>query len=125
MKKISMNYLYIFGSILFTVYGQIIIKWQVSNAGAFPVDVAGKIWFLLWLVLNPWVISSLVCAFLAFLCWIAAMTKFDLSYAYPFLSLSFVFVLVLSGLFFHEQVTTAKALGVIFIMAGIIIGARG
>ncbi len=120
-----MGYLYIFGTILFTVYGQIIIKWQVSNAGAFPVDAAGKMWFLLRMAVNPWVISSLCCAFLAFLCWVAAMTKFDLSYAYPFMSLSFVFVLVLSGFFFHEPVTMTKALGVIFIMAGIIIGARG
>lgn len=120
-----MGYLYIFGTILFTVYGQIIIKWRVSNAGAFPEDVAGKMWFLLRLAVNPWVVSSLCCAFLAFLCWMAAMTKFDLSYAYPFMSLSFVLVLALSALFFHEPVTIAKALGVIFIMVGIIIGAQG
>ncbi|KAF5417306.1 MAG: 4-amino-4-deoxy-L-arabinose-phosphoundecaprenol flippase subunit ArnE [Candidatus Methanogaster sp.] len=120
-----MGYLYIFGTILFTVYGQMIIKWQVSNAGAFPGDATGKIWFFLRLAVNPWVISSLCCAFLAFLCWIAAMTKFDLSYAYPFMSLSFVFVLILSASFFHEPVTMARVLGVIFIMAGIIIGARG
>ena len=120
-----MGYLYIFGTILFTVYGQIIIKWQVSNAGAFPVDVSEKIWFLLRLTLNPWVISSLVCAFLAFLCWMAAMTKFELSHAYPFMSLSFVFVLVLSGLFFHESITLPKLLGVLLIMAGIIVGAQG
>ena len=120
-----MGYLYIFGTILFTVYGQIIIKWQVSNAGAFPGDAVGKIWFLLRLTLNPWVISSLFCAFLAFFCWMAALTKFDLSYAYPFMSLSFVLVLALSTLFFHEPVTAAKVLGVIFIMAGIIIGGRG
>jgi multidrug transporter EmrE-like cation transporter len=119
------GYLYILGTILFTVYGQIIIKWQVSNAGTFPVDAAGKMWFLLRLSVNPWVISSLGCAFLAFLCWMAAMTKFDLSHAYPFMSLSFVFVLVLSGFFFHEPVTMAKVLGVLLIMAGIIVGAQG
>lgn len=120
-----MAYLYIFCTILFTVYGQIIIKWQVANAGDFPAETVGKIWFLLRLVVNPWVISSLCCAFLAFICWMAAMTKFDLSYAYPFVSLSFVFVLILSALFFHEPITVAKMLGVIFIMAGIIIGAKG
>ena len=124
-ERLLMGYLYIFGTILFTVYGQIIIKWQVSNAGAFPGDATGKIWFFLQLAVNPWVISSIVAGFFAFLCWIAAMTKFDLSYAYPFMSLSFVLVLALSALFFHEPVTAAKVLGVILIMAGIIIGARG
>ena len=97
-----MGYLLIFGTILFTVYGQIIIKWQVTNAGDFPVDLTGKLWFLLRLAINPWVISSLCGAFLAFICWMAAMTKFDLSYAYPFVSLSFVMVLILSSIFFHD-----------------------
>jgi len=119
------GYLYILGTIVFTLYGQIIIKWQVSNAGAFPEDTAGKIWFLLRLTLNPWVISSLVCAFLAFICWIVAMTKFDLSYAYPFMSLSFVFILVFSAILFHEPLTVPKVLGVILIMAGIMIGGTG
>jgi hypothetical protein len=58
-----MAYLYILGTILFTVYGQIIIKWQVYSAGAFPEDSAGKIWFFMQLAVNPWVISSLCCAF--------------------------------------------------------------
>ena len=69
--------------------------------------------------------QPVLCFFLAFFCWMAAMTKFDLSYAYPFMSLSFVLVLILSALFFHETVTLAKVLGIIFIMAGIITGARG
>ena len=53
------------------------------------------------------------------------MTKFELSHAYPFMSFSFVFVLVLSGFFFHEAGTLPKLLGVLLIMAGIIFGARG
>ena len=120
-----MGYVYILGTILFTVYGQIIIKWQVSNAGAMPDETVGKIWFLLRLTLNFWVLSSLCSAFFALLCWMAAMTKFELSYAYPFMSLSFVMVLMLSSVFFHEPVTTAKIFGVIFIITGIIIGGRG
>jgi multidrug transporter EmrE-like cation transporter len=119
-----MGYLYILGAVLLTVYGQV-IKWQISKAGAFPEGIVEKIGFLLCMVLNPWVISSLCCAFLAFLCWMAAMTKFDLSYAYPFMSLSFVMVLVLSALFFQETITLPKVCGVSFIMLGIAIGAQG
>jgi multidrug transporter EmrE-like cation transporter len=120
-----MNHLYIFGTILFSVYGQLIIKWQVARAGAFPVEAMEKIWFLLRLVLNPWVISSLTAGFLAFLCWVAALSKFELSYAYPFMSFSFVLVLGLSAVFFQEAVTILKVLGVVFIMVGIIIGSQG
>ena len=119
-----MNYLYIFGTIFFTVYGQLVLKWQVSQAGAFPEESGAKILFILRMLLNPWVISCIVGAFLAFLCWMAAMTKFELSHAYPFTSLAFVFVLVLSGLLFHEAITVPKVLGLFFIVLGIIIGSR-
>ncbi|MDH6098859.1 EamA family transporter [Anabaenopsis sp. FSS-46] len=120
-----MNHLYILLTILFTVYGQIVIKWQVQLAGAFPPDNIAKLQYIIKLLLNPWVISSFTCAFLAAISWMAAMTKFDLSYAYPFMSLAFVLVLFLSAIFFKEPVTIPKSLGLGLIILGIIIGSKG
>jgi len=120
-----MDFLYIFGTILLTVYGQIIIKWQVSKMGTFPEEATEKGWFLVGMMLNPWVLSCLAAAFLAFLMWVAALSKFELSYAYPFMSLSFVLVLILSGVLFHEGLTLSKIMGVACIIVGIIIGSRG
>lgn len=120
-----MYYLCILGTLLFTVFGQLIIKWQVIRAGDLPVEASERFFFMLRLVLNPWVLSSLAGAFLAFLLWMIAMTKLELSHAYPFLSLSFVFVLGLSALFFDEAITTHKALGTAFIILGLIVGSRG
>ncbi len=120
-----MHYIYIFLTIILTVYGQIVIKWQVNSAGAFPQSASDKVIFLLRLLLNPWVISSFLAAFVASLTWMAAMTKFALSFAYPFMSLAFVLVMVLSAIFFFEPITIPKALGMGLIVAGIIIGSQG
>jgi len=114
-------YLYIFGTIIFTVYGQLVTKWQVAKAGSLPNESMERAWFLLRLVFNPWVLSCLMAAFLAFLCWVAAMTKFELSYAYPFTSLAFLLVLMLSGAFLHEPITVPKLLGTALIMIGIVV----
>jgi len=84
-----------------------------------------RLWLLLCLLLSPEVISSLVGAFLVFLFWIAAMSKFELSHTYPFNSLSFVIVLGLNAIFFHEAITVHKVLGVLFIISGLIIGSSG
>jgi multidrug transporter EmrE-like cation transporter len=124
-RRGKMNYLYILGAVVCTVWGQLIIKWQVNNAGSFPTNSAERVWFLLRLILNPWVLSSLAAAFLAFLFWVCAITKFELSHAYPFMSLSFVLVLVLSGMFFGESITLSKIIGVILVIGGIIVGSRG
>lgn len=120
-----MNHLYILLCILFTVYGQLVIKWQVGQAGVLPDSFEGKLIFLLRLLLNPWIVSGFVAAFLASLAWMAAMTKFDLSYAYPFMSLAFVLVLVLSGMFFSEPITLPKVLGLGLIVVGISISSQG
>ncbi len=120
-----MSHLYILLTILFTVYGQIIIKWQVGLAGAFPQNSIDKVHFIVKLLLNPWVLSSFACAFLAALSWMAAMTKLPLSYAYPFMSLAFVLVMFLSAIFFKEPVTLAKSVGLILIVLGIIVSSQG
>jgi multidrug transporter EmrE-like cation transporter len=120
-----MGYLFIAGTVLLTVYGQIIIKWQVGQAGPVPANLDERVGYIAHLLFNPWVISSLTAAFLAFLCWVGAMTKFQLSYAYPFTSASFALVLVLSALLFRESITLAKVLGLGFIIIGIVIASRG
>jgi multidrug transporter EmrE-like cation transporter len=54
----------------------------------------------------------------------AALTKFEVSYAYPFTSLGFVLVLMFGTLMLGEVMTLAKALGIILIIAGILVGGR-
>ena len=119
------GFAYVLGSILCTVYGQIIVKWQVAKAGALPAAFSERIPFMARLIFNPWILSGIFAGFLALVCWLAAMTKFELSYAYPFMSLAFVLVLVLSAFLFHEPLTVAKILGVLLIIAGIVVGSRG
>ncbi len=120
-----MNYLYIAMTIALTVFGQIAIKMQVMQAGPMPADSHGKLLFLLKLLLNPWIIAAFAAAFLASVAWMGAMSKFELSHAYPFMALNFVIVLLLSGWLFHEPLSLAKLGGVALICIGTLIAAQG
>ena len=120
-----MGYFYIFGTIFFTVYGQLILKWRISMIGiGLPNDFLNKILFLFKLVFDPFIFSGFASAFIASFFWMAAMTKFELSYAYPFMSGAFVLVFILSVIFFNEVVSWQKILGLGFIVLGIIISSR-
>jgi len=120
-----MAYVYIAGTIVMTAYGQLVLKWQVSKCGPLPVAFLGKLAFLLGQLGNPWVLSSFGAAFLGALCWMAALTKFELSHVYPFTSLSFVLVLILGCTLFRESITIYKVVGIALILAGVaVIGAR-
>jgi multidrug transporter EmrE-like cation transporter len=120
-----MSYFYVLCTILLTVYGQLIIKWQVFQAGTFPEGASEKIRFLLQLLLNPWVISAFLAALLASLSWMAAITKLQLSHAYPFMSLAFILVMLFSGWLFNEPITTPKVIGVALVILGLAIGSQG
>ena len=120
-----MGYIYIAGAVFFTVYGNLVMKWRVLQAGTAPAGLSENVVFVAGLLLNPWILSCLAAGFLVFACWSLALSKFSLSYAYQFMSLPFVIIPVLSALFFHESVTPSRALGIVLVVAGIVIGCRG
>ncbi len=120
-----MGYIFIAMTILLTIYGQLILKWQVGIAGPLPIGLLPQIWFILTLLLRPWVISALVSAFAASLFWMATMTKFELSRAYPFMALNFVLVTLIAVPLFGESVSMGKVLGIVLVTAGLVLLSRG
>jgi uncharacterized membrane protein len=54
----------------------------------------------------------------------AAMTRFELNYAYPFMSLAFIIVMVLSVLFFQEQLTLNRVIGTLLVVGGLMVVTR-
>lgn len=119
-----MSYLLIFLTIFLTVYGQLVIKWQVNMAGQLPTNLITKIEYALNILLNPWTISALIAYFMAVISWIFAITKIPLSYAYPFMSLSFVLVTVFSNFFLNESITNFQKIGLFLIVLGVALGGQ-
>jgi uncharacterized membrane protein len=118
------GYFYILGTIVFTVYGQLVLKWRIAQYGELPMHNTEKLVYLSRLFLDPFLVSGLASAFIASIFWLAAMTKFEISYAYPFMSLAFVLVLMLSVLLFKETLTVHKVIGMVLIVLGIVITSR-
>ena len=123
-KELRLGYFYIFMTIFLTVYGQLILKWRIVNYGALPDDLLDKILFLARLLLDPYILSGFAAAFVASFFWMAAMTKFEVSYAYPFMSGAFVLVLILSVPLFHEALSWQKVAGMLLIISGIFISSQ-
>lgn len=115
-----MEYFYIFGSIFFTVYGQLILKWRIVNYGALPEQSMDKIYFLFKLLLDPFIFSGFFAAFIASFFWMAAMTKFDLSHAYPIIVGGLaIFTSLIAIVFLKEPLSVYKVLGIFLIVLGV------
>lgn len=121
-----MSYIYIFCTILFTVTGQLLAKWRMAKyAGQIPEIFIQKILFLFKLLLDPFILTTYICAFLASLFWLLAVSKLPLSHAYPFMSLSFILVFFLSVFIFGESLNVYKIIGILLIALGLFSISRG
>ena len=128
-KLLNIGYLYLLATIVTTVTSQIIVKWRVTNYVTtllpMPADIFGKLLFLFKVIFDPFKFLALCLTFSSGLFWMATMTKFDISYAYPFTMLGFVAVLVLSALLLGETFNLYKLVGCAVIIIGVIITSRG
>ena len=119
-----MGYLYVIFTILFTVYGQVILKWRISDLN-WSLDMTGGIEKMIVsymkFLFDPLIFSGFISAFIASVFWMLAMTKFELTYAYPFMALSPALVFIIGIFVLGETFTIGKVLGLLVIMIGIII----
>lgn len=76
-------------------------------------------------VLNPWVFSGLSCYAISIVLWMYVLSKVQVSFAYPFLSVGYVIVVGAAYLFFREPVSVMKLAGIALICAGVVLVARG
>jgi len=119
---------YLAATILLSVFSQIVIKWRMSGRFAglkVPEGIWPKVLTLFSVVFDPFVFISLVATFASGLCWMATMSKLDISYAYPFTALGFVLVLLCSHFFLGESFNMVKLAGVALIIGGIVVASRG
>lgn len=120
----NLGYLAVATTVVMTVYGQFIIKWQVDRAGEFPTSTGDRVRFFVDLVLNPWTISAFAGAGIAAVAWMGALTRLELGRAYPILSLSFVLALIGGAVFFDEPLTWTKTVGVGLVVVGLVVASQ-
>ena len=116
--KISI--LYVLISVLLGAAGQILLKRGMNNMGAVTLSLNQLPMILLRMLTEPSVFGGLVIYLSSTVFWLAALSRVDLSYAYPFASLSYVIMLVASWILFHENITISRLVGTAVIGIGVL-----
>lgn len=113
-------YVYVFLTLAFTLYGQLVIKYRINKIAGSPGKSAHEIiQFLIKMFSDFYVISAFASAFVASLCWMLALQKLELSKAYPAMSLAPALVFFLSIWLFSEEYTHGKLIGLLLIGLGV------
>ena len=67
---------------------------------------------------------SLFCYGVSILLWMIVLSKVDVSYAYPFLSIGYILSAIVGYYFFGEAVTPVRIAGIIVICIGVVLISR-
>jgi drug/metabolite transporter (DMT)-like permease len=111
-------------SVAFGAVGQLTLKAGMNSI----VQTYGKLQLsadtLIHMATNPLLIVGIAIFGISTLLWLFALAKADLSFAYPFLSLTYLVVLIGGAFLFGDKVTLPRVLGFAVIIAGVWIVAR-
>ena len=115
---------YILVAVLASAAGQVLLKKGMLTLGALtisPSQLAGILWRM---GTNPYVIVGLAIYVSGTVFWLAALSRVDLSYAYPFASLSYVVMLIVSWQVFNENISLLRLLGTLVVGVGVLLISR-
>ena len=122
-----LNYL-VLGLILLdvglNVVGQLSLKYGMSKMGNFSVSLQGLAPVFARAALNPFILLGVLCYGTGFMVWLVVLAKADVSYAYPMISLGYVFTALLAWMLLGEQVTVTRIVGICITCLGVFIIAR-
>ncbi len=112
-----MDYLLILLSVLFTTGGQLLQKISATKVAAMPA----KAHFLKSVFRQSETWWAVTCLAAGMVLWLVILYRMEVSKAFPFLSIGFVLVILVSRYHLNEAVSVTRWLGVALICSGIVL----
>ena len=110
--------------VLLNACAQLALKLGMTRVGR--LDEFGKrpIALAIEVLSSPWVLTGLACYVLSVAIWLAVLSRVEVSFAYPFLSIGYVVTAVVAYYCFGESVSPLRISGIGFICLGVAMIAR-
>ena len=113
-------YVFVALSTIFGIAGQLLLKRGMGNLGQSEPGLL----MIKRIILSPWVVGGLIIYALGVVNWLLALSSFELSYVYPFASLSYIGIIIGSYFIFRERITLMRLMGIAVIISGVLISSR-
>ena len=120
MKAITL----IFISVFLGAVGQVSMKQGMSRLGGISLKFPTLFATLISMFTEPFVLLGIFLYVISTIFWLTALSRVDLSYAYPMISAGYVFVLVFSLFFLNERLNFIRIVGVLLICGGVFLISR-
>lgn len=106
------------------VAGQLLLKKAMLGIGVLSPSAGAVPSMVMRMATSPLVIIGLGCYVLGSFFWLIALSRAQLSFAYPFVGLSFVLIFGASWLFYGESINVWRLAGLVSILIGVLFVSR-
>jgi len=110
--------------VLLNAVAQLALKASVSDTGIISLDMQSLLSSAGSLASNLWLWLGLICYAVSVVVWILALSRVDVSIAYPMLSIGYIVNAVAAWHLFDEPMNLGKVAGIGIIIVGVYILAR-
>lgn len=105
--------------VLLNTTAQLLLKAGMSQIGQFEFNVANLMPIGLKVMANPPIITGLFMYVMSVGVWLLVLSRVQVSFAYPMLSIGYVVNAVAAYYLFGEPLTSMRLLGIFIIIAGV------
>lgn len=113
--------LFLLIAITLGAFGQISLKHGMKQYGSLGQPGAGLVANLLRAIFTPYVLLGLSLYAVSSGFWLVVLSSWALSYAYPMIATNYLLVVLLSRVFFKEQVMPLQWAGILFMVTGLVL----
>ncbi|MBE0477712.1 EamA family transporter [Candidatus Aerophobetes bacterium] len=118
------SWVLIFISVLLGALGQVCMKSGMSHLGPISLRFSTIFTTIFQMLSSPFVLLGLFLYAVSTIFWLTVLSRLDLSYAYPMISVSYALVLIFSWIFFQERFGLMRFFGVLLICGGVFLVSR-
>ncbi len=122
MNLISFNL--IITGVMLNAIAQLALKASVKEMGAISLHASTFLQTFLKLAWEPFLWLGLICYGVSVIVWIFALSRVDVSIAYPMLSLGYVVNAIAAWQLFGEAMNPTRVIGIGIILVGVYVLAR-
>ena len=124
--SLTKSILLILLSIAVAVGGQVLLKLGLNKIGSINVNsLSGLGHLFLGIIKSPMVLTGLFCYVISAAIWLVVLSAVQLSFAYPFIGLTYVLILFISKFVLKEDVNPIRWVGAAIITIGVVVISRG
>jgi multidrug transporter EmrE-like cation transporter len=123
-KNQSMMFLLILFGVLLNAFAQLLLKAGMTQIGHFQFNYA-NIWPISLKVMGNIPIITGLCAYVvSVIVWLLVLSRVQVSYAYPMLSIGYVINAVAAYYLFGEDLSMVRVVGIFVIISGVYLVSR-